>query len=241
MTSSLSKAVVEVTEGKLLGFVDRGIYTFRGIPYARAKRFMVPQEVEPWSGIRDATRYGEICYQSPIRDKVARDEFFNPHVYLEQSEDCQFLNIWTPGLKDGKKRPVMVYLHGGAFSAGSSISPLTDGRNLSEKGDVVVVSLNHRLNVLGFLDLSAYGDAYKYSGNAGIADIVAALSWVRRNIEQFGGDPDNIILFGNSGGGAKILALMATPAARGLFHKAIVQSGVTFGFGMTLNLSLIHI
>lgn len=227
--------MVEVAEGKLLGFIDRGIYTFRGIPYARARRFMMPQEVEPWSGIRDATRYGEICYQSPIRNRVAIDEFFNPHMYLEQSEDCQFLNIWTPGINDGKKRPVMVYLHGGAFSAGSSLSPLTDGRNLSEKGDVVVVSLNHRLNVLGFLDLSAYDEAYRYSGNAGIADIVAALSWIRKNIEQFGGDPENVTLFGNSGGGAKILTLMATPAAHGLFHKAIVQSGVTFGFGMTLN------
>lgn len=235
VVSSLSKAVVEVTEGKLLGFVDRGIYTFRGIPYAQARRFMMPQEVEPWSGIRDATRYGEICYQSPIRNRVAIDEFFNPHMYLEQSENCQFLNIWTPGITDGKKRPVMVYLHGGAFSAGSSLSPLTDGRNLSEKGDVVVVSLNHRLNVLGFLDLSAYGEAYKHSGNAGIADIVAALSWIQKNIEQFGGDPRNVTLFGNSGGGAKILTLMATPAAQGLFHKAIIQSGVAFGFGMTLN------
>lgn len=233
--SSLSKAVVEVSEGKLLGFIDQGIYTFRGIPYAKTKRFMMPQRVDPWSGIRDATRYGEICYQSPIRNRVAIDEFFNPHVYLEQSEDCQFLNIWTPGIKDGKKRPVMVYLHGGAFSAGSSISPLTDGRNLSEKGDVVVISLNHRLNVLGFLDLSAYGDAYRYSGNVGIADVVAALEWIQTNIEQFGGDPKNVTLFGHSGGGAKILTLMATPAAHGLFHKAIVQSGVAFGFGMTLN------
>ena len=128
---------------------------------------------------------------------------------------------------------MMVYLHGGAFSAGSSISPLTDGRNLSEKGNVVVVSLNHRLNVLGFLDLSAYGDKYKYSGNVGIADIVAALRWI--NIDKFGGNPDNITIFGQSGGGAKVLTLMATPAADGLFHKAIVQSGATPGFGMTLN------
>lgn len=233
--SSLSKAVVEVSEGKLLGFIDRGIYTFRGIPYAQARRFMMPQRVNPWSGIRDATRYGEICYQSPVRDRVARDEFFNPHVYLEQNEHCQFLNIWTPGLADGKKRPVMVYLHGGAFSAGSSLSPLTDGRNLSEKGDVVVVSLNHRLNVLGFLDLSLCGEAYRYSANVGIADIVAALEWIRENIEQFGGNPENVTLFGNSGGGAKILALAATPAARGLFHKAVIQSGIAFGFGMILN------
>ncbi|WP_438317464.1 carboxylesterase/lipase family protein [Candidatus Caldatribacterium sp. SIUC1] len=235
VVSSLSKAVVEVSEGKLLGFIDRGIYTFRGIPYAQARRFMMPQRVNPWSGIRDATRYGEICYQSPVRNRVARDEFFNPHVYLEQSEHCQFLNIWTPGLADGKKRPVMVYLHGGAFSAGSSLSPLTDGRNLSEKGDVVVVSLNHRLNVLGFLDLSLCGEAYRHSANVGIADIVAALEWIRENIEQFGGDPENVTLFGNSGGGAKILALAATPAARGLFHKAVIQSGIAFGFGMTLN------
>ncbi len=203
VASSLSKAVVEVAEGKLLGFVDRGIYTFRGIPYARARRFMMPQEVEPWGSIRDATRYGEICYQSPIRNRVAIDEFFNPHIYLEQSEDCQFLNIWTPGITDGKKRPVMVYLHGGAFSAGSSLSPLTDGRNLSEKGDIVVVSLNHRLNVLGFLDLSAYGEAYKYSGNVGIADIVAALLWIQKNIEQFGVIPETLLFLETPAGAQK--------------------------------------
>jgi len=232
---NMSPVIVEVQEGKLMGFVDRGIYVFRGIPYAKAERFMMPEKVDPWDGVRDATRYGETCYQSPVSNKIALDEFFNPHVYLEQNEDCQFLNICTPGINDGGKRPVMVYLHGGAFSAGSSISPLTDGRNLSEKGNVVVVSLNHRLNVLGFLDLSAYGDKYKYSGNVGIADIVAALRWIKVNIDKFGGNPDNITIFGQSGGGGKVLTLMATPAADGLFHKAIVQSGAAPGFGMTLN------
>lgn len=243
VVSSASKAVAEVEQGKLMGYIDRGIYIFCGIPYARAERFIMPEKVEPWNDLLDATSYGEICYQSspsnnivsPSSNKIPEDEFFNPHTNLPENENCQFLNINTPQINDDKKRPVMVWLHGGAFSAGSSVSPLTNGRNLSEKGDVVVVSLNHRLNVLGFLDLSAYGDKYKYSGNVGMADIVVALEWIKENIDEFGGDPDNITIFGQSGGGGKVLTLMATPAAEGLFDKAIVQSGAAFSFGMRLN------
>lgn len=151
-----------------------------------------------------------------------------------EGEDCQNLNVWTPGINDGKKRPVMVWLHGGGFQTGSSIEQrVYDGANLSRKGDVVVVSVNHRLNMLGFLDLSAYGDEYKYSGNVGTMDMVAALKWIQTNIEVFGGDPDNVTLFGQSGGGAKIIVLMTTPAAKGLFHKGIIQSGAVEACGMT--------
>ena len=148
------------------------------------------------------------------------------------SEDCQNLNVWTQGVNDRKKRPVMVWLHGGGFSTGSSIeSPAYDGENLSKKGDVVVVSINHRLNSLGHLDLSAYGDKYKYSTNVGMTDIIAALEWIKDNIDQFGGDPDNVTVFGESGGGAKVLALMTSPYAKGLFNKGIVESGATENMG----------
>lgn len=147
-------------------------------------------------------------------------------------ENCQNLNVWTPGINDGKKRPVMVWLHGGGFSTGSSIeSPAYDGENLSKKGDVVVVSINHRLNSLGHLDLSAYGDKYKYSANAGMTDIVKSLEWIRDNIEDFGGDSSNVTVFGESGGGAKVLALMTSPYAKGLFQKGIVESGATENMG----------
>lgn len=146
--------------------------------------------------------------------------------------NCQNLNIWTPGINDGKKRPVMVWLHGGGFQAGSSAeSTAYDGANLSRRGDVVVVSLNHRLNVLGHLDLSAYGKDYQYSGNVGILDLVNGLKWIRSNIAAFGGDPQNVTIFGESGGGAKVLALMTAPEAKGLFQKGIVESGAVESMG----------
>lgn len=232
--ASISKAIVSVDSGQLQGFIRNGIYTYRGVPYAKAKRFMMPEKVDAWEGVRGATDYGEICPMPPMTG-VAGDEFFNPHRYLPQNEHCQYLNIWTPGIQNNQKRPVMVWLHGGAFTNGSSIEQMAyDGENLSKKGNVVVVSLNHRLNVLGYLDLSTYGDKYTYSGNVGVADMVAALEWIKTNIAEFGGDPGNVTLFGQSGGGGKILTLMATPAAKGLFHKAIVQSGTFPGMGMTL-------
>ncbi len=185
-----------------------------------------------------ALTYGPISLQSTARE----DDIFPPHWYwphweprnTPQGDDCQNLNVWTPGL-DGRKRPVMVWLHGGGFMAGASmVEDVYDGENLSRVEDVVVVSVNHRLNVMGFLDLSAYGEQYKYSGNLGVLDLVAALSWVKENIAAFGGDPDNVTLFGQSGGGAKVLTLMAAPAAKGLFHKAIEQSGAVEMMGMTL-------
>jgi len=225
--SSLDKTAVTTQAGRLIGSMHGGIFNFRGVPYAHAERFMLPKPAANWEGVRPAVTYGEICH-NPAMSAVSNDELFNPHRYGAKSEDCQFLNVWTPSISDDKRRPVMVWLHGGGFTNGSSIEMVSyDGENLSNKGDVVVVTLNHRLNVLGYLDLSAYGDKYKYSGNVGMADIVVALEWVRDNIEQFGGDPGNVTIFGQSGGGSKVRTMMGLPAADGLFHKAIVQSGAT--------------
>ena len=236
--ASTSVAIVSTDSGKLQGFIQNGIYTYRGVPYAKAERFMMPEKFDTWDGIRPALTYGETCLIPPM-SAVPNDELFNPHRYLPQSEHCQFLNIWTPGIQDNKKRPVMVWLHGGGFTNGSSIEQVAyDGENLSRKGDVVVVSLNHRLNILGYLDLSAYGDKYKYSGNVGMADIVASLEWIKTNITEFGGDPDNVTVFGQSGGGSKVRILMGTPAAKGLIHKGIVQSGA--GFNSTVEQNISH-
>lgn len=217
--------LVTLADGQLLGAEHNGVFSYLGVRYATAERFMPPKKVEPWKGVIPAVTYGESCPIARMK-AVAGDELFNPHRYLPESEDCQFLNVWTPGVNDGKKRPVMVWLHGGGYTSGSAIEGVAyDGENLSRNGDVVIVSLNHRLNVLGFLDLSAYGEEYKHSGNVSMADIVVALEWVRDNIEALGGDPDNVTIFGQSGGGGKVRTLMGLPAADGLFHKAIVQSG----------------
>jgi len=216
--------LVDTKAGKLLGAKHDGIFSYLGIPYATAERFMPPAKVKPWDGVRSAVSYGANCFIPPMTN-VAGDELFNPHRYFPMSEACQFLNVWTPGIADDRKRPVMVWLHGGGYTNGSGIEQVAyDGTNLARKGDVVVVTLNHRLNVLGFLDLSAYGAAYRNSGSVSVMDLVAALQWVNDNIVAFGGDPGNVTIFGQSGGGSKVEALMGTPAAKGLFQKAIVQS-----------------
>ncbi|WP_172328905.1 carboxylesterase/lipase family protein [Mangrovicoccus sp. HB161399] len=226
-TAKTGAAEAAVAQGRLQGFVDRGIETFRGVPYASAARFMPPAPPASWDGTRLAVNYGESC-PIPRMAEVANDEQFNPHRYMPENEACQFLNIWTPATGDGGKRPVMVWLHGGGFTNGSSIEQVSyDGRNLAEKGDVVVVSLNHRLNVLGTLDLTQHGERYAQSANTGMKDIVAALEWVQANIAEFGGDPSNVTIFGQSGGGSKVRILMGTPSAEGLFAKAIVQSGAS--------------
>ncbi len=220
---------VATTKGKLRGCQQDGTYIFQGIKYADAKRFQMPQPVKAWEGVKDAMSYGYVC---PLLDQdVPNGEIMVPHRYWPMNENCQYLNIWTQSLDKGAKKPVMVWLHGGGFAAGSSIEQVAyDGENMSKYGDVVVVSLNHRLNILGYMNLSGYSEKYANSGNAGNADMVAALRWIHENIEQFGGDPENVTLFGQSGGGMKVWTLMQTPEADGLFHKGIIQSGLLDGF-----------
>ncbi len=220
-------AVTSTESGKVRGFIHAGTYIYKGIPYAQAERFMPPTRPTPWEGVRSSTSYGPVApLMSPTTQVQDEPEFVFDHDWGFPNEDCLRINIWTPSIADGKKRPVLFWIHGGGFTAGSSQElPSTDGENLSKRGDVVVVSINHRLNILGFLDLSAYGDKYQHSANNSMLDIVSALEWVKTNISNFGGDPDNVTIFGQSGGGAKVNTLMAMPKAKGLFHKAINQSG----------------
>ena len=235
--SSDGNAVVETTAGKVRGFSRNGIQTFKGIPYAATTegsgRFVAPTKLKPWAGIRSSMYYGPTCPQAP-RNGWLNDE--NAFLFQwddgQPGEDCLRVNLWTPGLNDGKKRPVMVWLHGGGWAAGSGQEqPAYNGENLSRRGDVVVVSLNHRLNILGYLSLAAYGEEYADSTNAGVLDLVAALEWVRDNITAFGGDPGNVTIFGQSGGGAKVSTLASMPMAKGLFHRGVVQSGSTLRLG----------
>jgi para-nitrobenzyl esterase len=201
--------------GRIAGVRVDGVHAFKGVPYgadARAHRFRPAAPPTAWKGVRDATEYGPACPQ-PGRDE-------------RMSEDCLRLNVWTPGLRDGGKRPVLVYFHGGEFSSGSGSSPLYDGARLCVRGDVVVVTVNHRLSIFGHLYLARLGGAaYAASGNVGILDLVQALTWAREHAAEFGGDPSRVTVFGQSGGGAKIATLMATPAARGLFSRAMTMSG----------------
>lgn len=225
-------AIVETSAGKVRGFVRNSIFTFKGVPYAGTTageaRFQPPTPVTPWTQVRSTMSYGPVCPQ-PARGGWASDRLAFLYDWDDgyPGEDCLRLNVWTPGAGDRSKRPVMVWLHGGGYEAGSSQElPSYDGENLSRRGDVVVVSVNHRLNVFGYLNMAAVGgEKYSRSVNVGMLDIVAALQWVRDNVARFGGDPANVTIFGQSGGGAKVSTLMAMPAAKGLFHKAIVQSG----------------
>lgn len=220
-------AVTDTESGKVRGYIHDNTYIYKGIPYAKAERFMAPSKPDSWQGIRSSTMYGPVApLLNPTTSVTDEPEFVFDHDWGYPNEDCLRINVWTPSIDDGKKRPVLFWIHGGGFTAGSSQElPSTDGENLSKKGDVVVVSINHRLNILGFLDLSAYDDKYKHSANNSILDMVAALEWVKTNISNFGGDPNNVTIFGQSGGGAKVNTLMAMPKAKGLFHKAINQSG----------------
>ena len=231
--------VVKTTNGDVQGLVKDGVQVLKGIRYGAAPvgrlRFMPPQRPKPWKGVADATEFGAPAIQMapPISASPATDFgrqlatiYTTPAEIKIQNEDCLFLNVWTPGLGGGTRRPVMVWLHGGGFAYGSGAWPIYDGANLAKKGDVVVVTVNHRLNVFGYLYLGQLGnDAYAKSGNAGMLDLVAALEWVRDNIEAFGGDPGNVTIMGESGGGAKVSTLLAMPGAKGLFHRAVIQSG----------------
>lgn len=216
--------VLETTGGKLQGYFYNGEYIFKGIPYAYADRFQMPKEAK-WDGIKEAASYGFVC--PLMTTDTPSVELMVPHRYWPQDEHCQNLNIWTTSLDGGKKMPVVVWLHGGGYEAGSSIEQAAyDGFNMCMEGEVVVVSVNHRLNILGYLDLSPFGEKYYNSGNAGHADLVAALKWIHDNITLFGGDPDNVTIFGQSGGGMKVADLLQIAEADGLFHKALIMSGV---------------
>lgn len=217
-------AVVKTDSGKIRGFEHDGLQIFKGIPYAAAKRFHAPEPVKPWDGILDACSYGYVC--PLLTNDPPRGELYVPHRFWPMNENCLNLNIWTPGT-DNTKRPVLVWLHGGGYEAGSSIEQIAyDGENLSRSGNTVVISINHRLNILGYFDLSDFGEEYANSGNAGGDDIIEALRWVKGNIAAFGGDPDNVTVFGQSGGGAKVTTLLQSPAADGLYAKGFVMSGV---------------
>jgi para-nitrobenzyl esterase len=231
---SATNPVVETEYGKVRGYVRNGICTFKGIPFAAdtsgVNRFMPAQKPQPWTGVRSCLYPGHVCPQ-PSFTANAGDEYSWIFSWEEgvRKEDCLSLNVWTQGMDNGK-RPVMVWLHGGGFTMGSSTeSPSNDGENLARRGDVVMVSLNHRLGVFGHLNLAQYGDRYANSGAVGMLDIVTALEWVRNNIANFGGDPGRVTIFGQSGGGGKVSTLMAMPSAKGLFHRAIVQSGSMLG------------
>ncbi|WP_319482115.1 carboxylesterase family protein [uncultured Draconibacterium sp.] len=207
--------VIKTTYGEISGSINDSIYAFKGIPYAKAERFMPPEDPDAWDGVRECNEFGPVAKQMVpwYPDSV-------------QSEKELFsANVWTQGVMDGKKRPVMLWLHGGGFHTGASNDPMTYGEAMAKKGDVVFVSINHRLNILGFLDLSACGDKYAESANVGVLDIVKALEWIQKNIEQFGGDPADVTILGESGGGGKVGTIMCMPAAKGLFQKAIIQSG----------------
>ncbi len=226
-----TNTIAETTSGKIRGFIDRGACAFKGIPYGRspdgAQRWRPPMPPEPWTGIRDALEYGHRAMQNENTFGAAPEvfELYSGRETLPIGENCLVLNLWTPALDDAR-RPVMLWLHGGAFVSGSGSTPWSEGANLARKNDVVVVTINHRLGALGYLHLEDLsGEEFAGAGLAGMFDIIAALRWVRENVAGFGGDPDNVMLFGESGGGAKISVLMAMPAAQGLFHRAIIQSG----------------
>jgi para-nitrobenzyl esterase len=237
--ASISKNVVETDSGKIAGYESGGIITFKGIPYGATSagkgRFMPPAKPTPWMGVRSAWHWGWTAPQNLNSSWSGRragwghdDEAFmfqwtdgNP------SEDCLCVNVWTPAL-DNRKRPVMFWIHGGGFVNGHSNELAAyDGENLARRGDVVVVSVNHRLGPLGFMNLAEYGDQYADSANVGVLDLVAALKWVQTNIGNFGGDASTVMIFGQSGGGGKVSTLMGMPAAKGLFHRAAIESSGT--------------
>ena len=231
-------AVANTSYGKVRGFILRGINTFLGIPYGAdtsTYRFLPPQKPKPWTDVLPAVWWGNTAPQNMERRySNAYASFVDHWNYDDVSEDCLKLNVWTPAIADGKhapgesggKRPVMVWLHGGGYTNGNAIEQDGyNGENLARKGDIVFVSINHRLGPFGYAYFGAAGEKFAASGNVGMLDCVAALEWVRDNIANFGGDPNNVTIMGQSGGGAKVCVLTAMPSAKGLFHKAVALSG----------------
>ena len=235
-------AIAETTNGKVRGFIHKDIYNFLGIPYGAStegkNRFMPPRKPEPWTDIYPAVYWPNAAPQ--ILDNFYANRylaFTDYWHYDDVSENCLGINVWTPGYNDGAKRPVILWIHGGGFTSGNSIEhPEYHGENLSRKENVVFCSLNHRLGPLGFSDFGGIGgELYAASGNVGMLDIVAALEWIRDNISNFGGDPGNVTIIGQSGGGAKVCILTAMPSAKGLFHKAVALSGSSLRSGEKSN------
>ena len=225
LVTGAENAIADTSSGKVRGVVIETINVFKGVPYGAPtsgkNRFMPPVKPDSWTGTRDALAFGPTAPQGG--DNSGTTAAGSP---AQKSEDCLVLNVFTPGLKDGRKRPVMVWLHGGGFSSGSGSGRILDGTSLAQTHDVVVVTLNHRLNVFGYTYLGdAMGSEFAPSSSVGLLDIVSALEWVRDNITEFGGDPNVVTIFGQSGGGRKVATLMSMPGARGLFHRAIIESG----------------
>lgn len=223
---------VETVYGTIEGYQDGSIFTFKGIPYAKAERFMPPQAPDRYQGVRQCKVYGPQAPQGESlrwNDRNSQTDYGFGNQFVTEPMDeqrCLVLNVWTPGLGSQKQRPVFVWIHGGGYAGGSGHDlPCYEGRALAEAGDIVVVNLNHRLNVLGYIDLTGLGGKYAQSVNLGQQDIVKALEWVRDNISRFGGNPDEVTIGGQSGGGGKVSTLLAMPSAKGLFKRAIVQSG----------------
>lgn len=244
VTASPKKNIVETDSGKVFGFVSNGIVTFKGMPYgastAGKNRFMPPAKPEPWAGVRSALYWGPVSPQNYTSTFDGRRNGWNhdDESFMfewedgQPSEDCLRINVWTPSINDNKKRPVLMWIHGGGFTSGSDNElRMYDGESLARRGDVVMVSVNHRLGVLGYMNLIEYGEQYASSPNVGMMDLVAALEWVKTNISNFGGDPNTVLIFGQSGGGGKVSALMGMPSAGGLFHRAVVESGASLRQG----------
>ena len=232
--------IATTTAGKVKGYTDNGIHAFKGIPYGddtAKRRFMAALPAKPWTGVRDCLEWGPQAPKpaaaprqigDPKKASKAPPALFPPAPPNPMSEDCLNLSVWTPALDDGGKRPVMVWFHGGGYAAGSGNSPGSDGVRLCKRGNVVVVSVNHRLNIFGYFYLAELGGPeFKDSGNVGQLDLILSLEWVRDNIKHFGGDPSRVLVFGESGGGAKNACLMGMPKAMGLFQRACSSSGET--------------
>lgn len=238
--SQAAAPIAETIYGKLRGRTENGIHVFRGISYGAdtsgKNRFLPPQKPASWAGIRDALAWGQ-CVPQPLAS--ANYDYTRAVCWATlpggTGEECLVLNVWTPGLRDNGKRAVLFSIHGGGYTSGTSSNPMFDGGNLARRNNVVVVTVNHRLGALGFLHLGEFAPEFATSGVVGLMDLVAALQWVRDNVENFGGDPGRILIFGQSGGGSKVCHLMAMPLAKGLFQRAAVESGPSLRSGTREN------